>query len=268
MGFYGDIRTKKKRDKYKRIDHTTLDRERAKQLYQTLKKHHLVQTLPNLIRWAYFLHVLDHQLKKEGVLQKVLDWYCSHAGERYTPRVQSAKIFKEKFDQIHDAMKFQTEHRELNPEEIKITPRTKKFLKKFTLDLSFKWPKKKFYKTWPGIAQVSLDNGYLLKQLLKRILKRLKKQSNSNPSKYYPRYEVTKYLYDQYFIDPQTFTKDWCVQNFARLCEWDEWDFNPKSIMLSWDRKQFRRTIVQLVQCPEEIANAFVREVRREASKL
>jgi hypothetical protein len=247
MGFYVTSGKKK--------GYTTQDKEWAVQLFGSVRP----VTTPNLDRWSKQFAGLRNKYPSKRI-QKVLDWYCKNKGFKYCPVVRSVETFSSKFDSIKSTMdRYQEKH-------VVITKRTKKFLKLYRMKLSYIW-EKDVQKEWLPMVQLSLDNGYKLKRIVQRCIKRLKKKARSKPQKYGTLLEVTNYLAMQYFNSPETFISDWIDINYRRLNVWQDWKRNPMSIMFSWDRQQFRKTLLQLVQCPEEVADAFIKEIRQEASK-
>jgi hypothetical protein len=111
------------------------DIKRAKQLYEALANKRKIMRQPNMGQWVREFHELRKDGYSRETISRVLFWYTNHIGERYIPAAYAAKTFRQKFQNIMDAMERTGE----SAIKIEITPATIKLaeIKKIPKNLLF-----------------------------------------------------------------------------------------------------------------------------------
>lgn len=122
----------------------------AKKLYKALQSKRKIMSKVNLMSWISQLRKAKAEIGCER-FRLVLDWYCEHLSDKYTPKAYSALSFVKKFYAIEDAM---NRH---SPAVLKTT--VSEQAKQIAKDVwkEWQWPIKVKPQLEP-ILQVCLDN--------------------------------------------------------------------------------------------------------------
>lgn len=133
----------------------------ARDLALLLVRHQWVTRSPRVTLWAQSFRALRTIAGiSDTEVRKVLDWYVHHLADRFTPKVQSAEAFRDKFPKIREAML----RKQQDDPEVEATPAA------IGLHLalaSLKWPGK-VHKQMLPFVQLSLDRYDKFCDLLRR----------------------------------------------------------------------------------------------------
>ena len=208
------------------------DIDNAENLLSTICRVGHLTRVPGKKSWTRDMVLLLGDLGGDSIrLKRVLDWYSSHAGCKFTPHVHSAKSFREKFLQIESVKK----HKQDQTTEIKISKQARLIAHK--LQTYHHWPKG-FTTKLPEAAQISLDNWDYFKSRLNQICQTNKKCKS-----------FSRYLFEEILISGNScsFVQNWLEEAFNRVCDWDEWSGSVLSVVFSVKSKQFRKEFMRWV---------------------
>jgi hypothetical protein len=214
---------------------TEQDKLAAILLYNTCKKHRLCKSITDISKWANEFKLLRQQLDVSPIrLSKVLRWWTEHTLDRFTPRIYSAKSFRDKFIQIEAVM----DRYEPKIKNVPIGPETIEILGRFG---SLKWPAKETKKQEQLFVQLSF-NAY--KELHRKIyllgetLENKKQKHNPDIDS-----QLLHYLYWHVLTPPDAFCHHWLINVHKIAWSWDKWDGHLLRFVFHPEQKAFVKWI-------------------------
>lgn len=195
----------------------------AKKLVKALQSKRKIMSKVNLISWTSQLRKAKVEIGCER-FRLVLDWYCEHLSDKYTPKAYSALSFVKKFYAIEDAM---NRH---SPAVLKteVSEQAKQIAKDVWKE--WQWPVKAKPQLEP-VLQVCLDN-----------IKQFRKHQSKWLAEYEPKliakkktkkiwsYSPTDMLFifgqhfDKYMSEPSQFVRWWFQRIFEINGKRKNWD--------------------------------------------
>lgn len=188
------------------------DLEYAKLLAKAVKKATKVQQAFSTKTWAEEFAILGRMLEGDQQrLKTVLEWFCIHITDRYTPQAYSAKTFRTKFAQIERVMQIQQEK---NP-QVEVSALAYELLQNHIGRLP--WGNGNVEQL-PVAIQRTLDEREKSLQALQQFLTSLDSSVQ----------QVARSV-KEWFKDPDMFTLVWFAGKAKRYGKWEQWngDFIP-----------------------------------------
>jgi hypothetical protein len=199
----------------------------AKKLYGILAKRRMIQRTPSMQNWAYYFRLLHTKDKVSNEdINNVLDQYEKIIGSKYSPKIYSAKMFRERFDHLANRLV------ELCKSES--NPRCALIVKRL------------LQKPWPARATSELEQAVsqsfnFVENLFKNIRKFLKEKIKGNTKEirrkiYLQRF--AKYL-DDTWSDPKTLVETWFTKVNLKIRGWKNWNGSLERFIISNDDLDF-----------------------------
>lgn len=251
MGFFKKLEKCPK--KVKIDDFTNYDKENAHKLFRAITQTGRISKIRRRTKisiwYRDFNLLLTEDLgNKKKRLTIVLDWYCSHIQDKYSPWVWSAKSFRQKFIQIEEVMKrYKVKH-----QKIKHSKYAKKVLKRL---LNYFWAQDN-EKELLDVIQISLDNYERFEQYCPKV---------GIPDDR----TMGEYIYRDWIGCKENFIPQWFELCLEQFLQWPNWNKKASTLEFRVDKRMFRTILIECAGdgCYQESIDQFIEALKDADSK-
>ena len=180
--------------------------------------------------WGRHIQLLHTKDKiSQETIKTVLQWYCAHIADEFTPHAYSGEAFRKKFDKIEDQMKriFSTTLENIIP-----SPQATRIAEQVS---GMGWPKGS-EKTLSRACQACLSAYQEWWRGVHLFLIRLEQEKNKNDETFL---RFGRYL-ESCAADPAYFIMKWMGWVNYKVQNWKDWDGGFSSFLFRPESKQFK----------------------------
>lgn len=184
----------------------------------------------SFIAWNKEFDILLRQ-KGEAEVRQKLDWYCKNHGKPYVPVVTTAKMFRDKFQQIDAAMS-----RDMNPNNTSVDE-NQAFVDRVLN--SCDWPVE-IIPYLPAIVKVTIANWKNFLKLVGSRVEDMKQMLNQVPAKDRLMYEREMNFLHKVVLEKHHFLYDWFGVLAETFRNQKHYHGSPKMLAFSIDSERFK----------------------------